>query len=100
MKACVLVFVEKNPDVVFREKKYSESCWTHKIEDLLNLAGLKAARDAEVSVNQVFGLNWQKAKDWDPQTRYRQVSQFEAEKLLDALREANNGVLQWIKVHW
>ena len=40
LKSCVLAFVENNPDIVFRDKKYSEKCWTHDIGNLVALADL------------------------------------------------------------
>ena len=100
LKACVLSYVEKNSDVIFREKKYSENCWTHKIDTLLELADLMTLRDQESASNPAFLLNWQTAKDWNPETRYRQVLEPEARKLFEAITDSNHGVLQWIKARW
>ena len=100
LKACVLSYVEKNSDVIFREKKYSENCWTHKIDTLLELADLKALRDQENAANPPFGPNWQTARDWQPESRYDQISESEARKLFEAITDSTYGVLPWIKAHW
>jgi HEPN domain-containing protein len=100
LKACVVAYVKKNAEVVFREKKYSERCWTHDIEELVKLAGLRAERDADASANSALLQNWQVVKDWDETSRYQRKSRLEAEKLYQAVTHSTNGVLPWIKNRW
>ena len=100
LKACVLSYVEENSDVIFREKRYSDRCWTHDLESLLDLANLKAARDSESATNTQFGENWLTATDWNPESRYRATSEAKAKELFDAITNSTRGVLQWIKAHW
>jgi len=53
LKACVLAHIEnQNADVIFRERNYSNSCWTHKIQDLVNLAGLRTILDLDAATNR------------------------------------------------
>jgi HEPN domain-containing protein len=54
LKACVVAYVKRNADVIFRERRYSEKCWTHDIEELVQLAGLSPERDADASLNSVL----------------------------------------------
>src|SRR5690349_18450268 len=35
LKACVVVYVKRNIDVIFRERRFSEKCWTHDFDELL-----------------------------------------------------------------
>ena len=100
LKACVVVYVKRNADVVFREKKYSENCWTHDFEALVKLAGLKAQRDADASSNSALSVNWQTVKDWKETVRYLRKTRSEAEKLYQAVTDTANGVLPWIRNHW
>jgi len=100
LKACVLAYVAKNPDIIFKEKRFSDSCWTHDVESLLRLADLGNARDAQSTVSAAFGLNWQTAKDWDPEIRYLGATEIAARKLFAAITDPVDGVLQWIKSHW
>jgi HEPN domain-containing protein len=100
LKACVVVHVRRHADVVFREKKYSEKCWTHDIEELVKLAGLKTERDTEAPVNSALWLNWQVVKDWSEVARYQRKTRDNAEKLYQAVTDSANGVLPWIKSRW
>lgn len=100
LKACVVIYVKKNAEVIFREKKYSERCWTHDIEELVKLAGLRAERDADASANPAFLKSWQIVKDWSEITRYERRTKLEAEKLYQAVTHTTDGVLPWIKNHW
>jgi HEPN domain-containing protein len=100
LKACVVAYVKRNADVVFREKKYSEKCWTHDLEELVKLAGLNAQRDADASSNSALLLNWQIVKDWSEIVRYQRKTKLEAETLYQAVTDTANGVLPWIRNHW
>jgi HEPN domain-containing protein len=100
LKACILRYVKTHTDVIFRERKYSERCWTHDIEELVKLGGLKAQRDAAAKANQSLLLNWQIVKDWSEVDRYRHKTKLEAEELYKAVTHAADGVLPWIRNHW
>jgi hypothetical protein len=58
LKSCVLAYVEKNADIIYRERKYSENCWTHDIGTLVQASGLDVIRLAEANANPDFGVNW------------------------------------------
>ena len=100
LKACVVAFVEQNADVIFREKEYSKQCWTHDIEKLVALAGLKSQRDADIAVNAVLDDNWLIVRDWTEVARYETATQPKAENLYQAVTDTANGVLPWIRNHW
>lgn len=100
LKACVIAYVERNADVIFREKRHSEKCWTHDIEELVGLAGLKALRDADIAVNAIVEDNWLVVKEWNEAFRYEIAAQLKAERLYQAVTDNANGVLPWIRNHW
>lgn len=99
LKACVLAYVE-NTGAIFQDRKFSEKCWTHDIEDLVKLAGLERERGLDVSANLALGVNWSIAKDWSEAARYQHWSEPQARKLFEAVADTNNGVLSWIRSHW
>lgn len=99
LKSCVLAYLEKHPEVVFQIKRYSERCWTHKIDELLELAGLKAKCDTDAIANSAFAQNWLTVKSWSEVSRYQQKSQPEAKGYFVAVTQAD-GVLPWIRTHW
>jgi HEPN domain-containing protein len=100
LKACVVVYVGSNADIVFREKEYSRQCWTHDIEKLVALAGLKLQRDADASLNPTLDTYWQIVRGWTETARYEAANQLTAETLYQAVTNAKHGVLPWIKNHW
>ncbi len=100
LKSCVLAYVEKNPDIVFREKRYIEKCWTHDIGTLVDASGLEAIRVADASANPALGVNWGIVQRWSEKTRYQFTPEAEARMLYDAVTHHVNGVLPWIQTRW
>lgn len=100
LKSCVLARVGAHPEVVYEDRRFSYDAWTHDIETLLVVAGVKADRDADAHVNLHLYLNWQRVKDWNEKSRYEQKSLTQAQQLFDAVTDPNNGVMQWVRVRW
>ena len=100
LKSCIVVYVAANPEVIFGEKRYSEKCWSHNIEDLVKLADLVIAKDAETAANAIFAQNWVAVSEWSEQSRYEQKSQIKAETLFNAITDSANGVMPWIRARW
>ena len=99
LKACVLVHIEKT-GVIFQDKKFASSCWTHDIEELVKLASLGKERGLDVSSNPNRATNWLIVSDWNEIARYQRWSETQARELYDAITNRTNGVLPWIKSHW
>ncbi|HYT93382.1 MAG TPA: hypothetical protein VEL76_31990, partial [Gemmataceae bacterium] len=97
LKACVLVHVVAHPEVIYEDRKFSQSAWTHDLEVLVALAGLKAVRDADTAANPIRYKHWQKLNAWSEEARYLQKTQAEAQRLFDAVADPVNGVMQWIR---
>ncbi len=100
LKSCVLKRLAGGPEVIFENKRFSENCWTHNLEDLVTLAGLDAALAADVAANRVLGRYWMTVKDWNEKSRYATTPHHLAKQLYKAITESTNGVMQWIKVRW
>jgi hypothetical protein len=43
--------VAARPEVIFDEKRFSERCWTHSLEELLKLAGLETTLSNDAAAN-------------------------------------------------
>ena len=97
LKACVakLTAAEDFPELERVRKSF-----THKADDLVDLAGLKVARDDEVKADPVFGLNWDAVRKWTEASRYDRTPEVKAKVLLDAVSDTTHGVLPWIKQRW
>jgi HEPN domain-containing protein len=99
LKACIMAHVEAI-GAIFQDRKFSEKCWTHDLEELVKLANLKPTLDVEAAANVVLSANWAVAKDWKETSRYEQKTQPEAQALYDAITHAPDGVLTWIQRYW
>ena len=82
LKSCVLAHIE-NTGAIFQDKKFSEKCWTHDIDELVKLAGLESTRGLGVSANPSLGLNWLIVKDWNEAARYARWTETEARELYE-----------------
>ncbi len=100
LKACILKRLVAEAEVIFEEKRFSERCWTHSTEELVKLAGLEAARAADVAANRTRANYWLTLRDWNEQRRYESVTHHTAKRLYRAITDNVNGVMQWIKAQW
>lgn len=99
LKSCVLAYVERT-GIIFEDKKFSEKCWTHDLETLVQQAGLKAELGLAISASPQLATHWLTSKDWSESARYRFAMQQEAEELFQAITNHPDGVLQWVKNYW
>jgi len=97
LKACIAKTINQHD---FPDKELAQRSYTHKIEDLVKVAELVLQRDTDVAANPTLGANWLVVKDWDEKARYRRWTEPDARKLVTAVADTTNGVLQWIKGRW
>ena len=100
LKACILARLAGVPELIFDDRKFSEKCWTHSPLELVKLAGLETARAADAAANPTFRDNWLVVKDWSEQSRYKTISHVKAKKLVAAIADKRNGVMQWLRARW
>lgn len=85
-----------------REKEYPEDALggkfkTHRIDDLLLLAGL---RNAVSLANESKLANWSVVSKWTPEWRYRTAGVNARETAEDMIRILRQEVLPWLKSRW
>lgn len=97
LKACIAKLTHEHD---FPNKALAMQCHTHKIETLVDVAGLKLRRDTDAAVSPAFGSHWLVVKDWDETARYQGSTELQARKLFLAVTDASHGVLPWIRGHW
>jgi hypothetical protein len=100
LKSCVPVRLVGMPELIFLEKRFSEKCWTHDIEELVVLADLTTVRSAAQAANADLGKKWDKMRDWSEQDRYRLKTAAAAREFVSAVTDTTNGVLPWIRTRW
>lgn len=98
LKACI---AKQTKEYGFPDKDFVNKSWTHKLEELLNLAELKDRLRNERRTNNDLDTYWAIVVNWQENKRYDlRITQQEAKNLYDAISDPANGVLQWLKRWW
>ncbi len=63
-------------------------------------AGLGADLRNREQADANFAVNWGIVSSWSPEARYARATQKQAEDLLRAISDQDDGVLAWIKAYW
>jgi hypothetical protein len=98
LKCCVIRYLMRTDQ--FPERRFTEQCWTHNLDQLITLAGLRLAFDAALAGDPVLSANWTYVKDWSESSRYERPDKAQALTLFKAIVEPKHGVLAWIRLHW
>ena len=98
LKACIIKVVMATD--AFLEKKFSERCYSHKVGELVELAGLQVVWTTAMTADPVFAGYWGLAREWSEQKRYHRMTEDEAKRLYEAVADPSHGVLEWIRTHW
>jgi hypothetical protein len=76
----------------------------HNLEELIILAGLRPKFEHHANSNIDFKNNWSHIRttiNWSEQLRYQVgKNQTDAQLMLTAISNNQNGLLPWIKKHW
>lgn len=82
------------------DRRFVNDAYTHKLDDLVRLAGLSSAMRRDLDSDATFAANWGIVSAWDESSRYESIDAFRATGLMAALLAPENGVFQWVKRHW
>jgi hypothetical protein len=94
LKACIARKTKKGS---YPDKNFVNQCFTHNVDVLANLAGIRPALNA---AHPDVALNWAIVKDWNEHARYGRKKRAEAVALYNAIAHPTHGILTWIKSHW
>ena len=85
----------------FPDRKLINDSYTHDLEKLLSVSGLREQLRKEVRIDPTLGMNWTTVKDWSEQYRYDiSVSESKARDFYLAVTMRGNGVLSWLRKSW
>jgi HEPN domain-containing protein len=98
LKACIIKMLMATD--AFPDRKFSEHCYTHRVEDLIRVAKLDGPWNTALAADRDLFANWAVVKDWSEQKRYHRIDKAEAEALYTAITDGTHGVLPWIKTQW
>lgn len=96
LKACI---AKQRKRYEFPPKRRSvEKMYSHDLDILIDVAGLKSELQQEIERNSEFAENWNTVKDWTSDSRY-ETSGLNGKELYNAV-VGPNGVLPWIRARW
>src|SRR3990172_2988094 len=95
LKACIARQIKEHD---FPDRQLVLDSYTHNLEQLLRISGVKPQFGARVKVDKAFEVNWTTVRDWTEAARYDDnVPEVRARELLIAVMDATSGVLTWLK---
>ena len=97
IKACIAGLFQAN---VIPERAFVNAVYSHKLDELLGLAGIKKRLQDDMKNDAVLFAAWGVASKWNETSRYEMRDQFAAASMIQAVGDQNHGVLQWLKKHW
>lgn len=97
LKACI---AKNTKRYEFPDKQTVLDSYSHDFVKLARIAGLETDLKNELDTNPDFKLYWTTAKDWSEKSRYKRNVKSEAQMLLKAIIDPNNGILRWIEKFW
>lgn len=98
LKACVAKQIREHD---FPDRRLILDSYTHSLEQLLAISGLKPHFQARVTSDRSFEVNWTTAKDWNETSRYDStIAEVKARDLFAAVTDPAHGVLTWLKTLW
>lgn len=98
IKACIAKNVNQYD---FPNKQLAIDSYSHKIEQLIKVAGLTPQLTAQINANRIFEVNWSLVTDWSEKERYTPiVTKQRAKDLYSAITSRRNGVMTWLRRLW
>ena len=97
LKACIAKLTNQHD---FPDKELATRSYTHDLEKLVKAANLEAQRKSDFDSSPNLAANWLIVKDWSEAARYDRKSTADAQQLFQAITDATDGVLPWIKRYW
>lgn len=97
LKACICRIFQA---AVLPDKKFVADLHSHNPVRIVQLARLDSELARTTKENPRFSENWKEVTLWSESSRYVEHDAIAAHRIIDAIGNADDGVLQWIKHHW
>lgn len=83
------------------DKRVVDDFYTHRLDRLLNISGVKDALEKRAAADPQFRRHWNTVRDWNEASRYEHATtEAKAGALLTAVTDTASGVLTWLKTQW
>jgi HEPN domain-containing protein len=104
LKAVICRRMEKDDFFDILKSESVRSFKIHNLAELVILAGLQKKYEDLRAINPDFRANWSFITDhikWSEQLRYTTgFTKSDAEGMLKAINDSQNGILKWLKKYW
>ena len=98
LKACI---AKRTKRYDFPDRDRASNSYTHNVERLLELSGLKVEHQKGLVTNPSFARNWAIVKDWRESSRYdTEISELAARDLFSAVTTRRSRVMPWLRKWW
>jgi len=98
LKACIASQFQQHD---IPDRKFVNDVYTHDMDKLLDLAGLRPPLQQDAAVHPQLQTNWNVAKDWKETARYSPgITQQETQDLYSACTARRYGVLACLRSQW
>ena len=97
LKACIAKAFKAD---TIPDKDLVNATYSHNFRSLIGTAGLGADLRNREQADANFAANWGVVNSWSPNARYARATQQQAEELLRAISDQDDGVFAWIKAFW
>lgn len=98
LKACV---AKQFKEYEVPDKKLVNSFYTHRLDELLTISGVKSELETQTRRDVNFALNWNLVRDWTEAARYElDVAETSARNMHEAVTHAASGILPWLRTQW
>jgi hypothetical protein len=83
------------------DKTVVNAFYTHRLDQLLGISGVKAVLEGKAATEPGFQVNWNTVRDWNESSRYdHSTSEAKARDMFVAVADGATGVLTWLKTQW
>ena len=83
------------------DKKIVDDFYTHRLDKLRGIAGVRAALESRASQDAAFQVNWNTVRYWNETSPYdHSISEAKACDMQMAVGDPTTGVLSWLRKQW
>jgi HEPN domain-containing protein len=97
LKACIARQTKKH---AFPDLDTVKESYTHKLNQLLGIAGLTQPTKDDRTRNKNLEVNWSMVVKWNEESRYVAHNELDTNALYSAITDRKDGVMRWIRKYW
>ena len=98
LKACIAKQVRRYD---FPDRQTVNDSYTHDLDKLLRVSGLRAELDTDRRTNADLERNWSIVKDWSEHARYETtITEDAARDFHRGVTGRSGGILPWLRKRW